>query len=73
MVMPGTFWGQSLGPWVLCDPPKPEKKFQKRTDLQGIVIPPVKVLSDQDKLEHVALVLSLRRYCGHVNGHFHHN
>lgn len=70
MVMPGTFWGQSLGPWVLCDPPKPEKKG---TDLQGIVIPPVKVLSDQDKLDHAALVLSLRRYCGHVNSHFHHN
>lgn len=68
MVMSGTFQGQSLGPWALCDPPSP-----KRTDLQGIVISPVKALSDQDKPVHAALVLSLNRYCGHVNGHFHHN
>lgn len=66
--MSGTFQGQSLGPWALCDPPSP-----KRTDLQGIVISPVKALSDQDKPVHAALVLSLSRYCGHVNGHFHHN
>lgn len=66
--MSGTFQGQSLGPWVLCDPPSP-----KGTDLQGIVISPVKFLSDQDKPVHAALVLSLSRYCGHVNGHFHHN
>lgn len=68
MVMSGTFQGQSLGPWALCDPPSP-----KRTDLQGIVISPVKALSDQDKPVHAALVLSLSCYCGHVNGHFHHN
>lgn len=68
MVMSGTFQGQGLGPWALCDPPSPE-----RTDLQGIVISPVKALSDQDKPVHAALVLSLSRYCGHVNGHFHHN
>lgn len=68
MVMPGTFRGQSLGPWVLCDPPS-----SKTTDLQGIVVSPVKVLSEQDKLVHAALVLSLSCYCGHVNGHFHHN
>lgn len=68
MVMAGTFQGQSLGPWALCDPPSPE-----RTDLQGIVISPVKALSDQDKPVHTALVLSLTHYCSHVNGHFHHN
>lgn len=66
--MSGMFQGQSLGPWALCDPPSP-----KRTHLQGIVISPVKALSDQDKPVHAALVLSLSRYCGHVNGHFHHN
>lgn len=68
MVMSGTFQGQGLRPWVLCDPPSP-----KRTDLQGIVISPVMALSDQDKLFHGALALSLSCYCGHVNGHFHHN
>lgn len=66
--MSGTFQGQSLGSWALCDPPSP-----KRTHLQGIVISPVKTLSDQDKPVHAALVLSVSRYCGHVNGHFHHN
>lgn len=37
------------------------------------MISPVKALSDQDKPVHAALVLSLSRYCGHVNSHFHHN
>lgn len=66
--MSGTFQGQSLGSWVRCDPPSP-----KRTHLLGIVISPVKTLSDQDKPVHAALVLSVSRYCGHVNSHFHHN
>lgn len=68
MVMSGTFRGQGLRPWALCDPPSP-----KRTDLQGIVISPVMALSDQDKPFHAALALSLSCYCGHVNSHFHHN